>query len=200
MLSPRHKLYLASASPRRLALLGQIGYVPDYVVPADIDEAHQAGESIHKMTQRLAHAKAHKIAADIADGFVLAADTAIEIGGKTLGKASSFEDVLSMISRLSGRRHRVYTSVVLIQVVSGEVAKSACKTSKTSITLKRLTGGEISEYAASGLGIGREGGFNIHSKLEAFVKLISGSYSGIVGLPLYETYSLFNGMGFCSHH
>ena len=192
----KHKLFLASASPRRQQLLEQIGILADEILPADIDESPIKGESVSKMTARLAQDKAQKIAAKITDGFVLAADTAIEIGGKTLGKASSADDVMKMISKLSGKKHRVYTSVVLIKVVNGVVDKSGIKTSKTILTLKKLTEQELKEYVISGLGIGREGGFNIQTQMEAFVKSINGSFSGIIGLPLYETYNLFTGLGF----
>jgi len=192
----KYRLYLASASPRRLQLLEQIGLMPDEIVPANIDENPISGESVNKMTERLAKAKAEKIANGVADGFVMAADTAIEIGGKSLGKASSPEDVLQMISKLSGKKHRVYTSVVLLKVTNGTVEKCAQKTSKTTIALKSLTPAELKEYVVSGLGIGREGGFNMQTQLEAFVKSVSGSYSGVIGLPLYETYSLLTGLGF----
>lgn len=192
----KYRLFLASASPRRQQLLEQIGILADEIMPANIDESPLKGEAVSKMTARLAKEKAQKIAADVTDGFVLAADTAIEIGGKTLGKASSKDDVIKMISKLSGKKHRVYTSVALIKIQNGEVEKTALKTSKTIISLKRLTEQEVEEYALSGLGIGREGGFNIQTQMESFVKSINGSYSGIVGLPLFETYSLFTGLGF----
>ena len=191
-----YKLYLASASPRRQQLLEQIGILPDEIVPADIDEKPILGESVNKMTARLALNKAQKVASGITEGFVLAADTAIEIGGKSLGKAHNLEEVLKMISRLSGKKHRVYTTVALIKVSNGVIEKHAHKTSKTIIALKKLTPQELKEYVVCGLGIGREGGFNIQTQLEAFVKSVNGSYSGIIGLPLYETNNLLTGLGF----
>jgi septum formation protein len=192
----KHKLFLASASPRRQQLLEQIGIIADEIIPANIDESPLKGESVSKMTARLAKDKAQKIATGINEGFVLAADTAIEIGGKTLGKASSADDVMKMISKLSGKKHRVYTSVALIKVTDGKIEKIGLKTSKTILTLKRLTQQELKEYVISGLGVGREGGFNIQTQMESFIKSINGSYSGIIGLPLFETYKLFTGLGF----
>ena len=190
------RLYLASASPRRKDLLQQIGVVPDQIIVANIEETPLKGELVDKMTQRLAILKAEEVAKQIEDGYVIAADTAIEIGRKTLGKAENEEDVARMIERLSGRKHRVYTSVVVALVRDHKIIKSAIKTSKTTITLKRLSKSDLDSYIKSGHGIGREGGFNIQGMVECFVKSINGSYSGIVGLPLYETNNLLISLGY----
>lgn len=190
------KLYLASASQRRKDLLQQIAVFPDFIMPADINEEHIAGESVQQMTVRLAKEKARKVAAQIDNGYVLGADTAIETGGRTLGKAEDAEAVFKMINRLSGRKHRVYSTVVLLKVEKGQIVKEACKTSKTTVALKTVTSAELKEYVASSLGIGREGGFNIQSQLEAYIKSIEGSYSGIIGLPLYETNNILISLGY----
>jgi len=190
------KLYLASASQRRKDLLEQIAVFPDHIISADIDEKQAKGESVREMTARLANEKAAAVAPQVKDGYVLAADTAIEIGGKAMGKALHAQDVSKMLSRLSGRKHRVYSSVVLLKIQENKIVRAACKISKTTVALKAISVAELNEYVASGLGIGREGGFNIQTHLEAFVKSIDGSYSGIIGLPLYETNNILISLGY----
>jgi septum formation protein len=192
------KLYLASASPRRKELLAQIAVSPDYIIPADVDETPLKREAVNKLTARLAKLKATKVAHDIDYGYIISADTAIEIGGKTLGKADTDEHVRSMISKLSGRKHRVYTTVIVSFIEDNKIVKSIQKTVKTIISLKRITSNELDSYIESKQGIGKEGGFFIQGAAEKFVKSINGSYSNIVGLPLYETNNLLISIGYKS--
>ena len=190
------KLYLASASPRRKELLSQIGLVVDEVFHANIDESPLKGELAEKLTVRLAKSKGEFVAKQITDGYVIAGDTVIEIGRSTVGKAHNDQDVAKMIERLSGRKHRVYSTVYVALVKNGEVVKSSYKTSKTTVTLKRLQKLELEQYVKSGQGVGLEGGFCIQGRAGCFVKSINGSYSGIVGLPLYETNNLLISLGY----
>ena len=195
-MSKNNKIYLASASPRRRELLAQISCNIEAVIHAEIDEAPIKGELVEAMTIRLAREKGEAVAAKIQDGYVISGDTAIEIGRRTLGKARDNEDVERMIERLSGRKHRVYSTVYVFLVKDGAIVRSASKTSKTTITLKRVQKTELDEYVKSGQGIGLEGGFCIQGLAGAFVKSINGSYSGVVGLPLYETKNLLTSLGY----
>jgi septum formation protein len=195
-MSTNNKIYLASASPRRRDLLTQISCKIESVMHAEIDEAPVKGELVEAMTVRLAREKGEAVAVQIQEGFVISGDTAIEIGRKTLGKARDNSDVERMIERLSGRKHRVYSTVYIALVKDGVIVKSASKTSKTTITVKRIQKIELDEYIKSGQGIGLEGGFCIQGLAGAFVKSISGSYSGVVGLPLYETKNLLTSLGY----
>ncbi len=190
------KLVLASASPRRVQLLAQIGIVPDHVYPADIDETPLKGELPPHYAQRMATAKAEKVLTDLADpgSLVLAADTVVACGRRILPKAESAADVTACLQRLSGRRHMVYTAIA-----AGVVGRALRhRTIATRVTFKRLSVREIGSYAVCGEGIGKAGGYAIQGKAAAFIPAINGSYTAIIGLPLPETHHLISGLGFSS--
>ncbi|MBI1260749.1 MAG: septum formation protein Maf [Rhizobiales bacterium] len=185
------RLILASASPRRLALLGQMGLEPDAVLAADIDENPLKGEEPRPHAERLAREKAQAIAADARDAYVLAADTVVAAGRRILPKAETPEEARHCLELLSGRAHRVYTAVHLIH---GD--RHAARLSISRVIFKSLSREEIAAYLASGEWQGKAGGYAIQGHAGAFIRQLTGSYSGVVGLPLYETSALLGGLGF----
>lgn len=185
-------LVLASASPRRLQLLEQIGITPDLVAPADIDEAFIKGEKPLAHVKRLALEKAKASAKDYKGKVILAADTIVTMGTRILGKPADKPEAEKFLKALSGKRHRVITSVVVINADG----KSGQKTVATKVSFKRLSADEIKSYLASLEWQGKAGGYAIQGKAGAFIKSLNGSYSNVVGLPLYETWCLLNGLGY----
>ncbi len=183
------RLILASASPRRQALLGQIGLTAA-CVPAEIDETPLRAELPRPLALRLARAKA--VAAACPDAFVLAADTVVACGRRILPKAETEAVARSCLRLLSGRRHQVYTAVVVL-APSG---RSAERVVTSRVGFARLTEAEIKAYVAGGEWEGKAGGYAIQGRAGAFVRFLSGSYSNVVGLPLYETASLLRGLGY----
>ncbi len=193
MSAPPLRLILASASPRRLSLLGSVGIVPDAVLPADIDETPLRDELPRPYAARVALAKAAVAAAAAGpDDLVLAADTVVACGRRILPKADNPTEVKACLGLLSGRRHLVHTAVVAQR--AGQKARLKVVTSR--VTFKRLTREEIDAYAASGEGVGKAGGYAIQGRAAAFIPAINGSYGAIVGLPLTETLALITGLGF----
>ncbi len=182
---------LASESPRRKALLAQAGVIPDLILPADIDEREKKGELPRLYVLRLAREKAATIAAREQGALVLAADTAVALGRRILPKAMNNGEVRECLERLSGRRHVVVTAVAL--AVGGAIRT---RTVETRVAFKRLTQQEIDAYVQCGEGVGKAGGYAIQGRAEAFVRLINGSYSNIVGLPLAEAVGLLRAHGF----
>lgn len=192
------KLILASASPRRVALLGQVGIVPDAIVAADLDETPLPQELPADLARRLAVSKAQAVAArpdavgaDV-NGYVLAADTVVACGRRILPKAADAAEVQSCLSLLSGRRHRVITAVCLI-APGGQVRHRVVT---SAVRFRRLSDTEIAAYLACGEGVGKAGGYAIQGMAAPFVAAISGSYSAIVGLPLTETVMLLRGASY----
>jgi septum formation protein len=184
------RLILASASPRRLDLLARIGVVPDEVVPAEIDETPVKGELPARHAERLA---AEKAAAVHQPGVLtLAADTVVAAGRRILPKAEDEATARACLELLSGRRHRVHSAVTLVD----ERGMSRHRLSTTIVAFKRLTTEEIAAYLASGEWQGKAGGYAIQGRAEAFVRLLSGSHSGVVGLPLFETRNLLISAGY----
>ena len=183
-------LILASASPRRLELLAQIGIVPDRVAPTDIDETRRKGESPRELALRLAREKAAACEADGA--FVLAADTVVALGQRNLEKAADEAEAASFLRLLSGRAHQCITGVA-VRAPDGRIASRAVL---ARVKMKRLTEAEIASYVASGDWKGKAGGYGIQGAAGGFVTAINGSYTAIVGLPLYETKSLLEGLGY----
>ncbi|MBL8558466.1 MAG: septum formation protein Maf [Hyphomonadaceae bacterium] len=179
---------LASASPRRLALLKQIGLVPAEVVATDIDETPHAGELPRALALRLAREKA--IAASAPNAVVLAADTVVGCGRRILPKAETAADAQLCLDLLSGRAHVVVTGVAVAH--KGVVRARAVM---TRVRFKRLGVTEMQSYVASGEWQGKAGGYGIQGRAERFVLSINGSYSAIVGLPLYETAGLLQHAG-----
>ncbi|WP_085809976.1 nucleoside triphosphate pyrophosphatase [Sphingomonas sp. TZW2008] len=183
-------LILASASPRRLSLLAQIGVVPARVVAPDVDETPLKDERPRDYVLRVAIAKANAVARD-ADEVVLAADTSVVAGRRILGKPADEADLVRMLELLSGRRHHCLSAVVVI----GADGTQRTRLSDTTVAFKPLSAAEIARYVASGEGMGKAGGYAIQGRAEAFVRRIDGSYSCVVGLPLFETRALLTSAG-----
>lgn len=190
MTSPR--LVLASASPRRLDLLAQVGLSPDRVEAAEIDETPHPNETPRRLALRLACAKAAKVAQVSPDAFVLAADTVVAVGRRVLPKAESPDEVAACLRLMSGRAHKVLTGVA----VRAPGGREAMRLVETRLHFKRLTEAEIAAYVASGEGQGKAGGYGIQGRAGAFIISLEGSYPSVVGLPLYETLSLLTGLGY----
>jgi septum formation protein len=195
------RLVLASASPRRLALLAQIGVKPDAVLPSEIDETPRRGEAPRALAERLAIEKAFVAAttagerADLAPPLTLAADTVVCVGRRILPKCETLDQAEACLDLLSGRGHRVYTGLALI--TAGGAARR--RLVETRLRFKRLSRGEIEAYLASGEWRGKAGGYAIQGLAGAFVERLVGSYSNVVGLPLAETAALLGGEGLPVH-
>lgn len=186
------RLVLASASPRRLDLLARIGVTPDEIDPAEIDEGELKGELPIPHAKRLGAAKAVIVAARHPEALVLAADTVVAVGRRILSKAENEAEAATCLSLLSGRRHRVHTAVTL--VVPGVAPRHRLSTSV--VAFKRLHADEVAAYLAAGEWAGKAGGYAIQGRADAFVRFLSGSWSGIVGLPLYDTRALLQSAGY----
>jgi septum formation protein len=185
----RPALVLASASPRRLALLSQIGIVPDRVLTPDIDETPLPGELPRLLARRLARAKAATAATPGA--VVLAADTVVAAGRRILGKSDTREQAQACLGLLSGRRHRVITTVVLQGPAGPQIERSV----ESIVAFARLTDRQLRAYLDSGEWLGKAGGYAIQGRAAVFVRFLSGSYSNVMGLPLFETAQLLRGIG-----
>lgn len=187
----RAPLVLASASPRRFALLAQIGVTPDIVSPTHVDERLEPGERPRQAALRLAQSKA-EACTNAAGSWVLGADTIVACGKRILPKADHADQAEACLLLLSGRTHDVFTGIA----VRDPNNRLGSKLVETRVTFKRLSSAEIRDYLASGDWRGKAGGYAIQGGAGAFVSNISGSYSAVVGLPLYETMNLLLGMGF----
>ena len=183
------RLVLASASPRRLALLAQIGLTPDRIVPTEIDETPLLRELPRAHAERLARAKADAV--DAPGCFVLAADTVVAAGRRILPKATTEAEARTCLTLLSGRRHRVMTAVVL----RAPDGRRAQRLAESVVGFARLTPGQLHAYLAGGEWRGKAGGYAIQGHAASFVRFLSGSYSNVVGLPLFETAQLLRGLG-----
>lgn len=185
------KLILASASPRRLDLLRQIGIEPDHVVPADIDETPLKAETPDKHALRLAAEKAQSVAPLHPGAFVLAADTVVGCGRRILPKAEDEATARRCLALISGRRHRVLGGIALI----APDGRMATRLVESAVIFKRLSAAEIEAYIASGEWHGKAGGYAIQGKAAAYIRFMSGSYSNVVGLALHEVHQLLTGFG-----
>jgi septum formation protein len=185
-------LVLASASPRRLDLLRQIAIVPAKVDPADVDESPRPGELPSPHALRLAEAKAALVAGRHPGCFVLAADTVVACGRRILPKAEDSRTARRCLTLLSGRRHHVHGGVCVIT----PAGKVLSRVVDTVVIFKRLDEGELDAYLASGEWEGKAGGYAIQGLAATLVRYVSGSYSNIVGLPLFETAAMLKGAGF----
>lgn len=194
------RLVLASASPRRLALLAQIGVTPDDVISTDIDETPLEGETPRQLALRLARSKAEAARAE--DALVLAADTVVAVGRRVLPKAETEAEARACLALLSGRSHRVYTGVALRSAgfqpanrsrQDADGPKIATRLVETRVAFKRLTAEEIDTYIASDEWRGKAGGYAVQGLAARYIISIIGSYSSVVGLPLYETALLLEG-------
>lgn len=184
-------LILASASPRRQELLKRIGVLPDKIHPADIDETELVREMPRKYCERVAIEKARAIAQIYPNDFILSADTVVSIGRRILPKAESLEQAKLCLELLSGKNHIVTTVVALIKD-----NRLSYKTVLTRIKFKKLSDLEIANYLASNEWQAKAGGYGIQGLAGAFIMHLSGSWEGVMGLPLYETRSLLIGNGY----
>jgi septum formation protein len=189
---PPSTLVLASASPRRLELLRQIGLTPARIDPAEIDESALRNELPPAHARRLAAAKLAAVAPRHAGAFVLAADTVVACGRRILPKAEDEPTARRCLELLSGRRHRVLGAVEL----RGPDGRGVSRLVTTAVTFKRLSTAEIELYLASREWHGKAGGYAIQGLAAAFIPVINGSYSNVVGLPLAETWAMLQGLGF----
>lgn len=187
-----NKLILASASPRRLDLLKQIGITPDQVIPADIDETPLKAELPRDYAVRVAEAKARAIMAQGTGSYILSADTVVACGRRILPKTEAEADARECLMLLSGRRHRVINGIALIQP-GGQVKT---RVTETIVQFKGLSKDEIDGYIATGEWQGKAGGYAIQGRAAVFVKFIRGSYSTVVGLSLYDTMQMLKSSGF----
>lgn len=185
----KSKLILASASPRRVELLKQVGITPDAIIPANIDETELPGELPGKLALRLAIGKAQAVAEKGA--FTLGADSVVACGRRILPKAETREQAAQCLPLLSGRRHVVYGGIALM-TPDGALKSRLCE---TVVQVKRLTSAEIHAYLDSGEWEGKAGGYGIQGRFAAHVKFIRGSHSNIIGLSLYDTMQLLTGCG-----
>jgi septum formation protein len=182
---------LASSSPRRLALLADIGITPTKVVAADIDETPQPQEQPRQLAARLSLEKLRAVAMRETGVFILAADTVVGVGRRILPKAETDADVRNCLRLMSGRRHHVYTGVAL-QTPSGKILHRICD---SAVIFRQLSYKDIDLYVRCGEGIGKAGGYAIQGRAGALIRFMSGSYSNIVGLPLFEVAQMLNGAG-----
>jgi septum formation protein len=197
----RPKLVLASGSPRRLSLINQAGIEPDALQPADIDEMPKKGELPRACANRLARAKAEaaldavRLDEELRGSYIIAADTVVAVGRRILPKAELLDEAAQCLRLLSGRNHRVHTGICLV------TPKEAFRQRlvETRVRFKRLSDDDIEAYLASGEWRGKAGGYAVQGLAGSFVVKIVGSYTNVVGLPLYETISLLGGEGFPIH-
>ena len=188
----RNRLVLASASPRRLELLARLGIVPDAVRAAEIDETPARGELPPAYACRMAAEKAAAVVALEPDAIILAADTVVAAGRRILPKTESEEEARRTLGLLSGRRHRVHSAVAL----ASPGGRPRFRLSTTMVAFKRLSEEEMAAYLASDEWRGKAGGYAIQGRAEALIRSVSGSHSGVIGLPLYETRALLRAAGY----
>jgi septum formation protein len=197
----RPKFVLASGSPRRLALVNQAGIEPDALRPADLDEMPQRGELPRACANRLARAKAEsaletvRVDEELKGAYILGADTVVAVGRRILPKAELLDQAAQCLRLLSGRNHRVYTAICLVTPKEGFRQRLI----ETRVRFKRLSAEDIEAYLASGEWRGKAGGYAVQGLAGTFIVKIVGSYTNVVGLPLYETMSLLQGEGFPVH-
>jgi septum formation protein len=197
----RPKLVLASGSPRRLSLINQAGIEPDLLLPADVNETPKRGELPRTCATRLARAKADAALVsvrsdeDLKGAFILAADTVVAVGRRILPKAELLDEAAQCLRLLSGRNHRVFTGICLVTPREGFRQRLV----ETKVRFKRLSEQDIEAYLASGEWRGKAGGYAVQGLAGTFVVKMVGSYTNVVGLPLYETAALLEGDGYPVH-
>jgi len=200
-MATRPKLVLASGSPRRLALLQQAGIEPDLLSPVEADETPLKAEAARSLAKRLARVKAEmaienmRRSGDLENNYILSADTVVAVGRRILPKAELLDEASMCLRLLSGRAHRVYTGVTLVTPKQTMRHKLV----ETRVRFKKLSKEEFEAYLASGEWRGKAGGYAIQGIAGSFVVKLIGSYTNVVGLPLYETTSLLQGEGYSTH-
>jgi septum formation protein len=188
------RLILASASPRRLDLLRQIGITPALIVAAELDESPLPGELPSALAARQARRKGEAVAARHPGAFVLAGDTVVACGRRILPKVDNADQARACLTLLSGRRHRVLGGLCVI-APDGRIATRLVT---TQVRFRRLDAAELDAYLAGGEGLGKAGGYAIQGRAAVFVQSLHGSYSNVVGLPLQETELLLRGLGYAT--
>ena len=197
----RPKIILASGSPRRLGLLNQAGIEPDHLLPADIDEIPIKGELPRAYATRLARAKAQaalegaRRSDELRGSFIVAADTVVAVGRRILPKAELLDEAAQCLRLLSGRNHRVYSGICVVTPKENFRQRLV----ETRVRFKRLSQEDLEAYLASGEWRGKAGGYAIQGLAGSFVVKLVGSYTSVVGLPLYETAALLSGEGYPVH-
>lgn len=184
-------LILASASPRRVELLAQIGITPDLIVPAHVDETPLDRERPIDMARRLAEAKAREVLKDHPQACIIGADTVVAVGRRILGKAQDEAQARAFLTLLSGRSHRVVGGLCVLAPDGRAVLRALT----TKVDFKRLSGAEIDGYIASGEWRDKAGAYAIQGLAGAFVKSINGSYSNVVGLAVHDVANALKGLG-----
>ncbi len=198
----RAKLVLASGSPRRLQLLQQAGIEPEHLSPVNADETPQKGEQPRSLAKRLAREKAQlaienaRRSEELQNSYILAADTVVGVGRRILPKAELLDQASSCLHLLSGRSHRVFTAITLVNLKGAMRHRLV----ETRVRFKRLSREEVEAYLASGEWRGKAGGYAIQGLAGSFVVKLIGSYTNVVGLPLYETVALLEGEGYRVHY
>lgn len=190
-LPPSH-LILASASPRRVDLLAQVGITPDAIIPADIDETQLKGEHPRVLAVRLARGKAEKIAAQYPDSFVLGADCVVACGARVMDKPAGPDEARKILQTLSGRRHRVYGGICVI-APGGKARAHLCD---TIVTFRRLSTAEIDSYIESKEWEGKAGAYGLQGLAGAYVRFLSGSHTNVIGLSVYDTVRMLESAGY----
>lgn len=190
--APLAPLVLASASPRRFDLLRQVGLEPDRILPTDVDETPRKHEAPRQLALRLALAKAEAAASEAPDAFVIGADTVVALGSRIFGKPVDEAGARRMLALLSGRAHRVLTGVA----VRAPDGRYAWRLSETRLKWKRLAPADLDRLVGCGEWRGVAGGYRIQGMAAGVTLELQGSYSGVVGLPLYETLALLEGLGY----
>lgn len=196
--SDKPRFVLASASPRRVDLLKQLGVSPDAVDPAEIDETPAKDELPAAYAARMAAEKARTVAERHPDAVVLAADTVVAVGRRILPKAEDPMTARACLKLLSGRRHRVFGGVMVIRpkaMADGNGVVDHERLVQTTVSFKRLEADEIDRYIESGDWRGKAGGYAIQGRAEGLIRFVSGSYSNVVGLPLFEVRQILKPLG-----
>jgi septum formation protein len=190
-------LILASSSPQRIKLLESIDIIPDHIIAPKIDETPLRREKPDRLALRLARVKATKVALEYkGNAFILAADTIIGTKARIFEKATSDNEVKQYLEFFSGRKIYIKTAVAAIKIIDGSIVKTATKLVTSSVKFKRINPIELKHYIATGKGLNSSGGFAIEGYGETLIQNITGSYSGIIGLPLAETCRLLEGLGY----
>lgn len=196
-MSNKPSLILASSSKNRLGLLQTIGISPDKIISPDINEDRLKKENLDHFVMRLAEEKAKAVASNYTENaYIIAADTIVGTKAKLFDKAKDDQEVIKYLNFYSGKRIYIKTAVSVLKLENGVITKKASRLSVNKIKFKRFDKEELNLYVKSGCGIGNAGGLQIEGYGQVLIKNIEGSYSGIIGLPLYETVKLLKGLGY----